>query len=119
MNEPLNVSAIALDEDGEALYARHVDDRVRKMNAEGAMVWETLVPAGRFPVPPTIRAGRVYICSNAGTLSVLDARDGAKIWTYQATPGFYVMAPVAVSDDGVCFIAGMDGSLTAVRQQTR
>jgi len=116
MNEAHNISAITRGEDG-MLYTRHIDDRVRKLSADGAVVWETAVPAGRFPVPPTVRDGRVYICSNTGLLSVLDARDGNKIWTYQTTAGFYVMAPVAVSADGVCFIAGMDGTLTALRPQ--
>ncbi|HQL55235.1 MAG TPA: PQQ-binding-like beta-propeller repeat protein, partial [Phycisphaerae bacterium] len=49
----------------------------------------------------------------------LDAQTGKPVWNYQATPGLFVMAPVTV-DAGdaagpVCYVAGMDGSLTAVR----
>ena len=118
---PLKAAAIAPAADGHAVYVRTIDDHVAKLSTNGEVVWQADVPAGRFPIPPTEHDGRVYVCSNRGRLSVLDARDGKTIWTYQATPGFYVMAPVTVDsspagDSPVCYIAGMDGSLTAVRQ---
>ena len=119
---PVKTAAIAPAADGQSLYARSTEDHVWKLSSAGEILWQADVPAGRFPIPPTEHGGRVYVCSNRGRLSVLDAKDGKTLWAYQATPGFYVMAPVAVdapSGDNmtVCYIAGMDGSLTAVRQQ--
>lgn len=120
---PVKVSGIGPAENERAFYARTTDNRVCKFDEQGEMLWQVDVPAGRFPIPPTERGGRVYVCSNRGRLSVLDARDGSLLWTYQTTPGFYVMAPVAVDawepgqDRPVCYVAGMDGSLTAVRQR--
>ncbi|HEY3246381.1 MAG TPA: PQQ-binding-like beta-propeller repeat protein [Phycisphaerae bacterium] len=112
-----DVSAIGLSEDGQSFYTRGTKDRVGKRDSAGEIVWEMDVPAGRFPIPPTERGGKLYLCSNIGLLSVLDARDGKLLWQYQVTPGFYVMAPVTVDEDGTCFVAGMDGSLTAVRHR--
>ncbi|MFQ5806908.1 MAG: PQQ-binding-like beta-propeller repeat protein [Phycisphaerae bacterium] len=108
------VSAIAVDPSGRHLYCRTTDDRVSKFNAVGEKLWEKAVPAGRFPVPPTCHGDAVYVCSNRGLLSVLDAGDGSVRWQYQVTPGFYVMAPVAVDEQGTCYVAGMDGTVTAV-----
>ncbi|MCP4246181.1 MAG: PQQ-binding-like beta-propeller repeat protein, partial [bacterium] len=111
------VSAIAPDASGQYLLARTTDDRVCKFDATGKKVWETTVAAGRFPIPPTVANDHVYVCSNQGRLSVLDATDGRVTGTYQVTPGFYVMAPVAVDSEGCCYVAGMDGSVTAVETE--
>ncbi len=108
------ISGIAGDPDGHYVYARSKDDRVCKFNATGEKLWERAIPAGRFPIPPTCHEDAVYLCSNAGLLSVLDAADGSVRWQYQVTPGFYVMAPVTVDDAGVCYAAGMDGTVTAL-----
>lgn len=113
-----NASAIAPGERDAFIYSRHVDHRIRKLDRDGRLVWESPVPAGRFPIPPTVMADRVYVCANTGMLSMLDAKSGATIWTYQATAGFYVMSPVTTSDDGVCYVAGMDGTLVAVRPKS-
>ncbi len=112
-----DVSGIGLSEDGRSFYTRGTNDRVAKYDADGQKLWDVECPAGRFPIPPTERRDRVYVCSNIGLLSVMDAADGTLLWQYQATPGFYVMAAVAVDDDGTAYVAGMDGSLTAVRNQ--
>lgn len=108
------VSAIASDQPGRYCYARGCDDRVCKFGAAGARLWEREAPAGRFPIPPTCHRNAVYVCSNTGLLSVLGADDGSVLWQYQVTPGFYVMAPVAVDDAGVCYVASMDGTVTAL-----
>ncbi len=110
------VSGIAVDEPSGTVFARSNADKVYRFSADGSTVWEASVPAGRFPIPPTLRGESVYVCSNQGRLSVLDATGGHIRWSYQATPGFYVMAPVTVDDSGTCYVAGMDGSVTAVRQ---
>ncbi len=112
---PLKVAALTPTADGRGAWARTTETRVLRLNERGAVVREVDVPAGRFPVPPTEAGGRLYVCSNHGQLSVLAAADGRKLWAYQATPGFFVMAPVAVDDAGVCYVAGMDGTLVAVR----
>ncbi len=116
-------AALAPAADRRAFYVRSTEDRVSRVDPKGEAVWQTAIPAGRFPIPPTVGHGRVWLCSNRGRLSVLDEKDGHEVWSYQATPGSYVMAPIAVDgetpgDAGpVCYIAGMDGSLTAVRQR--
>jgi outer membrane protein assembly factor BamB len=117
LGKPLDegVSGIAADAAGRFAYCRTTGERVSKVGADGDKVWEAAVPAGRFPVPPTCREGAVYVCSNEGLLSVLASADGRILWQYQVTPGFYVMAPVAIDDQGVCYVAGMDGTVTAVR----
>jgi len=119
---PLNAAAIAPAADGRAFYVRSIEEHVSKLDEQAGVVWQAAIPAGRFPIPPTVGHGRVWVCSNRGRLSVLGEKDGHEAWSYQATPGFYVMAPVAVdavtAKESVpaCYIAGMDGSLTAVRQ---
>ncbi len=118
------VSAISMTLDGAGLLARTKDDRVIRYDGEGAIVWEKPIPAGRFPAPPTPFADRVYVCSNTGLLSVADVRSGSTAWQYQATSGCYVMGAVAVvpprgdskSDEPICIVAGMDGSVTAIRR---
>jgi len=120
------VAAIVPAADGRHFYARTTESHVRKYDGSGQVIWDKEISAGRFPIPPTEHDGRLYVCSNTGLLSVLDARDGKTLWQYQATPGFYVMAPVTVDAGGageepVCYVAGMDGSLPALRyrQKTR
>jgi outer membrane protein assembly factor BamB len=110
-----SVSAIALDLSRKYVFARTTDGRVCKYDAAGAKVWEQRVPAGRFPVPPTCRENAVYVCSNTGLLSVVNPADGALRGSFQVTPGFYVMAPVAEDGQGTCYVAGMDGTVTALR----
>ena len=116
-------AAIAPASDG-GFFARTTDDRVVKFAADGKSQWEVKVPAGRFPIPPTEHNGRLYVCSNTGLLNVLNTTDGSVQWQFQATPGCFVMAPVTVSTIGeektpVCYVAGMDGTLVAVRQGKR
>jgi len=114
-NSEDGVSGLTASPDGKFCYTRHRDDRVRKLDTTGSVIWESQVPAGRFPIPPTVQGDRVYVCSNTGVLSALDANTGDKLWSYRTTPGFYVMASVTAGENGVCYVAGMDGSLTAIR----
>ena len=113
------IAAIAATPSGCGFYGRGLDDRVCKYGADGAKLWEAKVAAGRFPIPPTCHGDAVYVCSNTGLLSVLCADDGEVRWQYQATPGFYVMAPVAVDRAGTCYVASMDGTVTAVTPPKR
>jgi outer membrane protein assembly factor BamB len=109
-----DIAAIAPGPDGSVI-ARSKENRVCRFASDGSLVWERAVPAGRFPIPPTVHGDAVYVCSNGGLLSVLDVETGAVRWKYQVTPGLYVMAPVAVDADGTCYVAGMDGTVTALR----
>jgi outer membrane protein assembly factor BamB len=116
-----DVAAVAAANDGQSLFCRKRTGRVSRVDSAGKLMWEVEVPAGRFPIPPTEAGGRLYVCSNRGLLSVLDAANGGTLWAYQATPGLYVMAPVAADHESACYVAGMDGSVTALRyrQKTR
>ncbi|UCG17279.1 MAG: PQQ-binding-like beta-propeller repeat protein [Phycisphaerales bacterium] len=115
--EPIasGISAIAASKDRKSFYARGLGERVVKFNAQGQMIWEAKVPGGRFPVEPTEHDGRVYVCSDTGLLSVLDAGSGAVRWQYQTTPGLYVMAPIAVDAEGCCYVIGMKGGIARIR----
>ncbi len=109
-----NVSAVAASEDGRFIYARSLDDGLTKYDAEGAVVWKADVPLGRFPIPPTERTGKVYVCSNRGELNVLDAKDGKALWRYQVSPQLHVMAGVGVDSRGAACTADMDGRIVVV-----
>jgi outer membrane protein assembly factor BamB len=120
MNDPLdlNITAIALDNAGQGLYARAIDDRVLRFDVAGQKVWETSTPAGRFPIPPTVTQHGVFICSNSGLLQRLDVETGDVKWQYQVTPGFYIMAPVSVDSEGVAYVTSMNGTVTAIPTMT-
>lgn len=108
-------AAIAAVADGGLLVRTTEDRLVRQRDGQAERVWEAAVPAGRFPAAPVEHAGIVHICSNRGRLSALDGSSGKVRWSYQVTPGFYVMAPPVVDEAGVCYVAGMDGTVAAVR----
>ena len=107
------VAAIAFDSTCDYILGRTTDNRLCKFDESGTKIWDIKIPAGRFPIPPTSTKNHVYICSNRGRLNILSPEDGKSMFEYQATPGFYVMAPVCV-DKNHCYIAGMDGSITAL-----
>jgi outer membrane protein assembly factor BamB len=48
-----------------------------------------------------------------GLVSAVDAATGRVRWQYQATPQLYVLSRVAMSQ-GVAYVSGMDGSVTAL-----
>ena len=112
--EPIarDVAAISSAADGESYYVRATNDRLVKRGPDDKPIWEAAVPTGRLPVPPTEANGRVYVCSDTGKLTVLDARSGEVLWRYRATHGHYVLAPVTVDRDGAAYILGADGSIT-------
>lgn len=109
-----DVSAIGPAEDGKGFYARGLAKGLTRYDGAGKQVWTDPVPMGRFPCPPTEKGGVVYACSNVGVLGAHDAASGRPLWKYQATPGTYVMAPVAVDDQGQAIVVGMDGTLVRV-----
>ncbi len=108
------ISAIGLSQDGKFFYARGLESGLTKYDGKGQKIWNNPVALGRFPIPPTEHAGKVYVCSNRGLLSAVDAATGQTLWQYQTTPQLHVMAPVGIDPTGRPCVAGMDGSVTCV-----
>ena len=107
------VSGVGLSEDGQSVYLRTTKEGLVKLDAAGTEVWKADVPLGSIAAAPVERAGVVYSLSSLGTLSAVEAASGEVHWTFSTLPGFYAMADPAVAD-GVVYVAGMDGSVTAV-----
>lgn len=108
------VSAVALSEDGANLYLRRNGGALTKTNLECRTVWESDVSMDEAPAAPVETDGVVYVCSKRGLISAVSAADGTVVWRYQATPSSYVLSSVGAAD-GVAYVSGTDGSLTAIR----
>lgn len=108
------VAGIGKSEDGRFFYGRGLSDKLVKFDATGTVVWEVEVPAGRLPIAPTERGGRVAITSNDGVLTVLDATDGSVVTRVRVSPGLYVQAPTAIDAEGRIYVADLDGVVTRV-----
>ncbi|MBM3500510.1 MAG: hypothetical protein FJX74_17770, partial [Armatimonadetes bacterium] len=107
------VSGVGLAEDGQSVYLRTTEEGLVKLDNTGAEVWKADVPLGSIAAAPIERGGVVYSLSSLGTLSAVDAASGQVRFAFPAVPGLYAMADPAVAD-GVVYVAGMDGSVTAV-----
>jgi outer membrane protein assembly factor BamB len=103
---------VALAEDGQAVYARRTDGRVTKLAADGRVLWDVQVPAGAVATPPVAAAGRVWMLSNLGTLSVLNP-EGSVLAQLKAFPDLFAFAAPAVDGDRV-FVVDAAGCLTAL-----
>lgn len=108
-----DASALTLSPDGKSLYIRSLRQPVSKTDFDGNAIWKSTVVAGRIPVGPTVRDGKVYVCTNTGHLHVLDDKTGQELWDYQVEPRLYVMAGVGAAN-GIAYTVGMDGVVTAV-----
>ncbi|MDH7481379.1 MAG: PQQ-binding-like beta-propeller repeat protein [Armatimonadota bacterium] len=108
-----NCAGVGLSEDGQHVYLRGDSNNVTKIDLEGKDVWSVNAGVRFMPAAPTERDGVVYVCTNTGTLKALSASDGSLLWTYQVTPRLFVMSSVEAKD-GVAFVTGMDGSITAI-----
>ncbi|CAN5241761.1 hypothetical protein BH09SUM1_BH09SUM1_22200 [soil metagenome] len=106
-------TALSLTEDRHAFLARRLTHPVCRVAPDGKIEWESTLKAGRLPAPPVEAAGKVYIVTR-GILYVLNGANGQTLWSYQVTPGLYVM-PEPVVEAGVAYVVGLDGVLTAVR----
>ncbi len=106
--------AVGLAADGGGLYLRGSKAPVKKVDFDGKDLWQSGVTGGRIPVSPTEKDGKVYVVTNSGRLSALDAKTGATLWEYQVTPDLYVMSGVGVNDKGVAYTTGLDGVVTAI-----
>jgi len=109
------VSALGSSPEGEFLNVRTLNQGLIRLDSRGREIWKASLPLGRIPVPPVEKGGRVYVVSDKGLAAALDAGTGKLMGLYQATPGLYVMASPGARKDGVCLVAGMDGSVTALR----
>jgi outer membrane protein assembly factor BamB len=106
-------AAIALAAGGKALYRRQTDGKLVKSDWDGRILWSADVKTGMIPAAPTEADGVLYVTSNTGLVSAISADNGRVLWQYQATPQLYVMSGVALAD-GVAYVSGMDGTLTAI-----
>ncbi|WP_428388599.1 PQQ-binding-like beta-propeller repeat protein [Mucisphaera sp.] len=111
------VSAISGTVSGDGLYARGLDDRLLRLDAQGGVVWESAVPTGRIPNPAVAVADVVGVVSDRGLLTVLSSETGEVVMRYSVSPSLYVMASLAASADGrAWYAAGMDGAVTRLRR---
>lgn len=108
------VSAVALSGDGDHLYLRRNGGALTKTDLDCRTVWESDVSMDEVPAAPVESDGVVYVCSKRGLVTAVSEVDGAVVWRYQATPSSYVLSS-AVAADGVAYVSGTDGSLTAIR----
>jgi outer membrane protein assembly factor BamB len=108
------VASVARSEDGRAVYLRRTDGNLVKLSTDGAELWRAPAMTNVLPSAPAERGGVVYSASPTGRILAFDAASGQKRWEYQATPRLYVFAdPVPAAR--ATYVAGMDGSLTALR----
>ena len=108
------VAGVGLSEDGAFLYLRKTDGKIAKVDLDGKEIWSVQGKANSIPTAPVEKNEVVYFCSPAGLVNAVRASDGQIIWQYQATPRLYVLSNAAVAD-GVAYVSGMDGSLTAIQ----
>src|SRR6185436_17038111 len=73
------IAAIGRSEDGHSFYARGLEKGLTRFDAMGRPVWTNPITLGRFPIPPTEIGGKVYVCSNRGTLTVHQAANGQEL----------------------------------------
>jgi outer membrane protein assembly factor BamB len=109
------VSAVAAGADGASSFLRLRDARLVKLSADRRVAWRAAAESGRFQLPPVEAGGVVWTVGDRGVVSALDASTGARLGTYRATVGSWVFAPPCAAGDGTCYVAGVDGSVTALR----
>jgi len=107
------VVATGLSEDGQAVYLRTAEKGLVKLDSAGKELWTANVPLGYVATAPVERDGVVYSLSSVGTLSAVNAASGEVLWMIRVLPGFYAMADAA-AHGGTVYVAGMDGSVTAL-----
>lgn len=105
--------ATGISEDGKAIYVRK-SYAFAKLDQSGHEIWRAPADVGSVPASPIEKDGIVYVVSNLGLVQAFDAVDGRPLWKYNTTPLLYVLDQVAVAD-GVVYVSGMDGSITALK----
>ena len=108
-------TGIGLSEDKKAIYVRgSIPDKFTKYDLDGGVIWAVDAAMDTVPAAPVEKDGVVYMTNRLGLVQAFDASDGHLLWKYSATPTLYVLSDVAVSD-GMAYITGMDGSVSALR----
>ncbi len=105
--------AVAPSADGNGAYVRHTDHRVSKRAADGSVIWVAEVPTGAVPTPPVEAHGLLWVISDRGVLSALDAGSGRLIGQERVTPDIYGFAAPAFDGERV-FVADMAGQVTCL-----
>ncbi|MFP4249318.1 MAG: PQQ-binding-like beta-propeller repeat protein [Armatimonadota bacterium] len=105
--------AVGPSADGGAVYVRHTDDRVSKRAADGSIAWVAQAPTGAVPTPPVEAHGIVWVLSDRGVLSALDAGSGRLLARQRVTPDLYAFAAPAFDGQHV-YVADMAGNVTCL-----
>lgn len=108
-----SVAGVSLAPDGTGVLLKKTH-AVAKLSSDGRVVWETEVPAGYLATTVAGEGKRLYLVSDRGLLSCLDADSGRLVYQIQVTPHLWTMATPAVHD-GTVYLSAMDGSVTALR----
>lgn len=106
-------ASTGIAEDAGAVYIRRTGELV-KLDVDGKEIWKTDAETDVIPASPVEKDGVVYAVSKLGLTQAFDADEGKLLWKYQATPQLYVFDQVTVAD-GVVYVSGMDGSITALK----
>ncbi len=106
-------SAVAQAADGASVYVRHSDGRVSRRAADGSALWTAEVPTGSLATQPIEAHGVVWVISDRGTLSALDAATGALLAQQRVTADLFTYAAPAF-DGERGFIADMSGRVTCL-----
>ncbi len=109
-------TSVGLSEDGKAVYLRKPWVSLTKIDLDGSEIWSVPAEVDSVPAAPVEKDGVVYVASRLGLVQAFRASDGTELWKYQATPLLYVLSEVDAAD-GVVYISGMDGSVTAIKAQ--
>lgn len=110
-------SATGISEDGKFVYLRRTDGHITKLNEAGEVIWNVPAVGDIIPTAPTEKDGVVLAASRSGNVKAVSADSGKVMWEYQATPGMFIMSAIP-SRDGIAYVTGMDGSLTALKIKT-
>jgi outer membrane protein assembly factor BamB len=106
--------AVAPSAGGDAVYVRHTDGRVSKRGADGSVLWMAEVPTGAVATPPIEAHGLVWVISDRGMLSALNAADGEVIGQQRVTPDLFAYAGPAFDGERV-YVGDMAGNVTCLQ----
>lgn len=110
--------AVGPSADARFVYARHTDGRVSKRGADGEVVWSAEAPTGAVATPPVEAHGVVWVISDRGVLSALDAETGRVLAQQRVTPELFAFAAPAFDGERV-YIADMSGRVTCLSANLR
>lgn len=106
---------VGISQDGKSLYARKPSaGALEKLDLNGNPIWKVPAEVDSVPAAPVEKDGIVYVVQRLGLVQAFSAEDGRALWQYQATPMLYVLSEVEAAD-GVVYVTGMDGSITALK----